>query len=209
MRVHRLAMVILLLACAGCGAFVWRDPREVLSLKKSTSNMIDEGAKDLLARRTGPEGAVSLALQDCLFLALSRNLSLKAGREERSKAQGDAFSALATMLPQVSLSGSYIRIDKAATADFGGMEIKISPEDRYKAELSIQQPIFQGGAAYHGLEAARIMGSIAELGIASAEEQVAFAATIRFYDTLLAMASLSVARENVKLSNEHLTNVQK
>jgi outer membrane protein TolC len=170
---------------------------------------IDERARDLLARRTGTEGTVTLSLTDVVFLSLSRNLTLKSAREERAKAQADAFAALSGMLPQVSVSGSYVRIDKGATADFGGVKIKLSPEDRYKTELSIQQPIFQGGMAYHGYQAARIVARIADLGVTSAEEQVSFAATVRYYDTLLAKASLGVAEENVDLSREHLTNVQK
>ncbi|MHC4599249.1 MAG: TolC family protein, partial [Planctomycetota bacterium] len=208
MNAKRFSWVALFLCLSGCAAFVWREPKSVLSapfLRKG----VDREVQDLLARKTGPKGEVTLSLIDVVYLALSRNLTLKSAREEREKASGDVMAARAGMLPQVSVTGNYIRIDKGATAEFGGMKIKLSPEDRYSTELSIRQPIFQGGMAYHGYVAARIVERISQLGVYTAEEQISFAAAVRYYDALLAKASLAVAEENVKLSREHLTNVQK
>ncbi|MHC5038747.1 MAG: TolC family protein [Planctomycetota bacterium] len=209
MKITRLAPVSLLLLSAGCAAFIWQDPHRVLSLRPKTAGTAREAIPKLIKERTGPDGTLTLSLQDCVFLALGRNLDLKAAREERLKAQGDAFTAFSAMLPKVSVNANYIRIDKGATAEFGGMRFKLSPEDRYSTELSIQQPIFQGGAALYAFEAAQIFSRISEVGVMTAREQIAFAAALSFWDALFARESLNVARENGKLAAAHLSDVKK
>jgi len=162
-----------------------------------------------LESKTAPDGTLNLSLVETVRLALVRNLGLKAAREELNKAQGDALSAFSRMLPQINVSGTYVRIDKGATAEIGGMKINLSPEDRYSVELGITQPLFQGGQAYHAFKAAQIMSRISELGLATAREQVAYAATVSFYDALLHREAHKVSRENLKLAREHLDNVRK
>lgn len=210
MRVFRPAAAALLFLGTGCATLVWQDPGRVLSVPSDRAARIRDARSDeILKRRTAEDGTVDLNLPEVVALALARNLGLQAAREERLKAQGDAFSAFARMLPQVGFSGSYVRIDQGTTADIGGMSIKLSPEDRWSGELQIQQPIFQGGMAYHAFEAAQIVARIADLGIVTAEEQISFAVAIAFFDALLARESLAVARENTTLAREHLEDVRK
>ncbi len=210
MKTVRTSIIVLFaLAIGGCGLFVWRDPRNVLPVGRAAGTGPRFDAEKIIEHCRTDDGGLVLTLPDCVALALSRNLSLKAVREEPWKATGDVFAATSAMLPQVSVSGVYTRIDQATTADFGGQTITISPQDRYKAELSIQQPVFQSGMAYHAAEAARIGKRIAELGVETAEEQVAFGVTASFYEALFTRAGLEVARENLQLARAHLDEVKK
>jgi len=102
-----------------------------------------------------------------------------------------------------------VHLDEAVKADLGGMSLTLRPQDSYSLELGVQQPIFLGGQAYYAIEAARVAGRIARLGVFAAQEGVAFAAAAAFFDATFAKENVSVSAENLRVAEAHAADVQK
>jgi TolC family type I secretion outer membrane protein len=113
----------------------------------------------------GPAAAGAVTLQDAIAAAQAHDPGLKRAKAEREAARARLQQARAGRLPQVVASGSAA----AASTDFGGFfgfgRYDLHPRG---AELSLQQPLFTGGAVAGAIGQARAMDDAARLGLEGA-----------------------------------------
>ena len=86
-----------------------------------------------------------LSLDDCIELALERNLDVQLTGERLTEADTQTRQALATMLPTLSAEGSYTRLDEELSFAMGPQSLTFMDSDIFKAGLVVRQPIFTGG----------------------------------------------------------------
>ena len=74
-----------------------------------------------------------LTLDDCLKLTLTNNKMLLKTLEEKEAARGGELGAYSAILPSVSLSGGYERIDEKSYFTLGGQNVTMGALDNYSA----------------------------------------------------------------------------
>jgi TolC family type I secretion outer membrane protein len=110
----------------------------------------------------GPATAGAATLEDAIAAALKHDPGLKRAQAEREAARARLQQARAGRLPQVVASASAA----AASTDFGGFfgfgRYDLHPR---VAELSLQQPLFTGGAVSGAIGQAKAMDEAAQLDL--------------------------------------------
>jgi outer membrane protein TolC len=134
------------------------------------------------------------------------------------------LNAVTNFLPKVSLSGSVTRIDPAserranAAIDFikaaAGMmgipnealaEIKpFAYRDTYGADITVVQPIYNGGAELVGLSAANAMEDRSISALEDTEQDVVARVKTAYYNVLKANELVALSRDAVARTKRHL-----
>ena len=103
-----------------------------------------------------------LTLEDAVKLALTYNRNLKIAVEERGVAEGLITQAWGEALPVVSLNASYIRLDEVPSFEIADRVITIGSVNNYSAGVTVDQPVFRGGAVRAGLRAAELYEALTD-----------------------------------------------
>jgi outer membrane protein TolC len=150
-----------------------------------------------------------LSVEDCIKLTLAHNKMLQRTAEERNIAYGANLSARATYLPNVGLSGQYLRKDEVISLSIPGLPpVRFSTLDNYSAVLSVTQPIYAGGAISARVQAARLLSLLTDQVIRAAVQDVVYSAETAYYELLLSQHLVEVSTDAVRSAKVHLENVQ-
>lgn len=151
-----------------------------------------------------PENGVKrLTVNDCVSIALEKNISLLMARERKSYATNRRKEALGVALPDVSLSGSYNYQGNVAKFDMGeGKFLSFMPDNNYSMDLSVSQWIYSS-AVSAGYEAAQLLEKAASEGYESARLNMAAAVKLKFYGAIFARNVVSSAQEAVERARSH------
>ncbi len=167
-----------------------------------------------------------LSLDDALGLAAGSSESVALARAGLTRARGQQYQARSAMLPQVSTSLNYqiqlqnqfeaiTRRFSSGGSDTSGGGAADNPITRIFASpytvtygLQASQPLFTGGRARAGVEAARLGRSSQELGITSAMAQVRLDITGAYYDAVLADRLVAIAESSLVQSERTARQVQ-
>ena len=95
-----------------------------------------------------------LTLEDAVKVALTYNWNLKIVVKERGVAEGLITQAWGEALPVVSLNANYTRLDEVPSFEIADRVITIGSLNNYSAGVTVDQPVFRGGAVRAGLRAA-------------------------------------------------------
>lgn len=149
------------------------------------------------------DGAKRLTANDCVSMALEKNISLLMARERKSYAENRRKEAFGVALPDVSLSGSYNYQGNAAKFDMGdGKSLSFMPDNNYSMDLSVSQWIYSS-AVSAGYEAAKLLEKAASEGYEAARLNVAAAVKLTFYGAMFARDVVSAANEAVERARSH------
>ena len=165
-----------------------------------------EGRKQA-QKQTQPVISGKLTLDDCLKLTLTNNKMLLKTLEEREVARGGELGAYSAILPSVSLSGGYERVDEKSYFTFGGQNVTMGALDNYSAALTVTQPIFAGGAIPARINAGRLGTLMADQAVRTAVQEAVYAAQFGYYTVLLDQHLYAISDDAVKSAKAHLDDV--
>ncbi|MBN1507759.1 MAG: TolC family protein [Sedimentisphaerales bacterium] len=168
--------------------------------------------EDRKAREDGAQPRISgrLSMEDCIKLTLVHNKMLQRTMEEKDIAYGARLSAGAAYLPNVSLSGQYLRKDEVPSLAVAGMPaIEFGTLDNYSAVLSVTQPIYAGGAISAQVRAARLLSLVTDEIVRAAVQDVVYAAQTGYYNLRLNQHMVDVSTDAVRSAEVHLDQVEK
>ena len=159
---------------------------------------------------TEPRISGKLSVADCLKLTLVHNKMLQRTMQEKEIAYGARLSASSAYLPNVSVSGQYLRKDEAVSLALAGMPpIQFGELDNYSAVLNVTQPMYAGGAISAQVRAARLLTLLTDAVVRAAVQDVVYAAETAYYNLVLNQHLVDVTTDAVRSAKVHLDQVQK
>ncbi len=165
--------------------------------------------RDDVEEEHAPNLEGELMLEDALNFALSHNPSLLAALQMKQEGRGRVVEAYSAALPQVTLSGTYTRLDyRPMSFDIdeqtGQPDFSEGDRDRYSAALDITQPLYQGGSIPVALRAARLYAYLSEEAVRGVVEQTVFSTANAYYSALLAQHLVEVEEAALESARAHL-----
>jgi len=148
-----------------------------------------------------------LTLQRCIDLALANNQDLRIAESRILELKGRKQETFGELLPKLSASGSYTRLEESPrmTVFFGGFEqsFELGPENLYSTELTLRQPLFTWGKIYRGHKQSRLNYRVVGEEYREVKNYLIFEVKRAFYDVLLAQQFVIIAKEAVEVTNSH------
>lgn len=148
-----------------------------------------------------------LRLADAVEKALTLNLSLRQARLEREIANARILGSYAEVLPSLNLDGGYVRYDEELGATRDGVYTPTRFQNRYRAGLRLQQPLFSGRMG-PALRTGRLYRFWSETAIREAEEAVRFEVVAAYYGAVLSDHLLRVNLVSLETAQRQLTDTQ-
>jgi outer membrane protein TolC len=145
-----------------------------------------------------------LSLKDCLKLTLVNNKTLQRVIQEKEIARGNELKSYSAMLPSVSLTGDYTRLDEVKSiAGFTMGDV-----DNYSADLTVTQPIFAGGSIIAKINAGRLFSLLTDQTVRAATQDIIYEAEHSYYDVLLNQHLYQISADAVRSAQAHLDDVK-
>ncbi len=165
-----------------------------------------------------------LTLDRAVATALEQNQALRAAAFDRDAGDWGKLNAITNFLPKVELSGGLIRIDPAserranAAVDFikaaaGTLGVpqealsEIKPfayRNTYATDITVVQPIYNGGAEIVGLNAANAAQDKSLYAYQDTEQDVVASVKVAYFTALKAEGLVALAQEAVARTKRHL-----
>lgn len=149
-----------------------------------------------------------LSLEDAIKLALQYSRQLRIVIEGKEIAKGRIWEAYGEALPQISVSGSYTRLDEVLSFEFNGMRIDLGFLNNYSTSLNVMQPLYRGGRTGAAIRASKLYKALVDSEIKYAVVQCIYDTIKAYYDVLLAQQQVNVAEKYVKLTESHMKDVE-
>ena len=140
---------------------------------------------------------VAFSLAEAQQYAIEHNRTLANASLDIRKAQASRWQAIASMLPQVSASGSYSKM-MGYKMDLGAMQISMPPY----ATLNVQTAIGLSGAQIVSLGIADISRKMADITLEKTEKEIANQVETLYFSAL-------VTEETIRLLEENRDSMQK
>ncbi|HVI49043.1 MAG TPA: TolC family protein [Chitinophaga sp.] len=164
---------------------------------------------------TAQEGVKPLSLNEAISLSIQNSKQLKVSQAKIEEATANVRTANERQLPDVSVSGSYMRLTQpnidlklGGGGSGNGGSKPASPEVNSAAYgiANVSVPVFAGLMIQSGKEAARYLAVAAKLDAGKDREEV-IGNTIAAYSNLYkAQQSVALVRENIKQSTQRVTD---
>ncbi len=158
---------------------------------------------------------VQLTLSEAVRQGLRTHPDLAAAEAAVAAAQARIGQARAAFQPRLQFSAGYQRLSEitpfAITMPLPGAEpIEITPNipNQYQLQLSLQQPLFQGGRLRAQLEAARQEAAAAVAEQHARREALAYRIATAYWQHVEAEALARAAEENVRRLEAHLQDAR-
>jgi outer membrane protein len=170
-----------------------------------------------------------LTLDAAVKTAIQKNQLLRAAAYDRDAGDWGKLNAVTNFLPKVEVSGGLTRIDPAserranAAVDFikaaaGTLGVpqealsEIKPfayRDTYSTDITVVQPIYNGGAEIVGLSAANAMQDRSESAYRDTEQDVVATVRVSFFNVLKAQELVALCQEAVGRTKRHLEMINR
>ena len=205
---YLLLSVLALTGCVACGGCVSKEEfYSGVSLSRESAYKQWENRK-AAEKQTQPVITGKLSLEDCLKLTLTNNKTLLKTLEEREAAHGAELGSYSAILPTVTLSAQYERLDKTQSFTIAGNTISLGDVDNYNVGLQVTQPIFAGAAIPARINAARLGSLLADQTVRGTVQNTVYAAQLGYYNVLLDQHLYTISDDAVKSSQAHLDDVK-
>jgi len=158
-----------------------------------------------------PGGAVALTFNQALERALSANEGLKVAQERVVETQGRVQESKTSFLPQVNLAFNYtptqrFPVIRIPAGVFGPTEqtFQAAFSRENNMQLFINQPIYTGGRLNnaYGISVSSLDAS--KLELARTRQEIEYRVVETFYGALMSQRGVTVADEQVRLSEKQL-----
>jgi len=161
----------------------------------------------------------SLSLTEAVELGIKNSKQLKISRAKIDESYALVKQSEQKRLPDVSLSGSYLRlanadIDLKSKSSGGGGASTPAPKvnQAMYGILNAGIPLFAGGRIRYGIESARFLAKAAELDAENDKEEVAQNAVEAYVNLFKAGAAVRLVKENLEEAKQwakDLSNLEK
>ena len=158
----------------------------------------------------------TFTLKDSISYAIEHNRMLSASSNQVVAAQAQADMATARLMPRIDASTGFYRTDSALNsfgtkllqqnvtqADFDPALLNNPAEiDNYQTRLGLSMPIFSGGGAWAGRNAAKSHAEASELNHAFQKQQLIFQTISAFVQARQSLAQLEAQELAVKAAEK-------
>ena len=155
-----------------------------------------------------------LNIADCTKLALVNNKVLQRIVQEREIARGERLKSYSAVLPNVNLTGDYLRYDEVTSFEIENpitqekSKVQFGDVDNYSVGLMVTQPIFAGGSIPARINAAKLMSLLTDETVRGGVQEVVYAAEHAYYDVLLSQRLVEISTDAVRSAQAHLDSVK-
>lgn len=160
------------------------------------------------AARAQAPAAQPLTLQEALRRALEANPNTARARSEVGVAEAQLRQLRSAILPRVELNGTGTRNSDEVTFDANGFEATILPENDWRYDVTLSQPIYAGGRELKALRQGRLNTSNAQQGVVQSEEQVLLVTAAFYLAVVQGDELLAVERRNLELAENRRKQAQ-
>ncbi len=158
--------------------------------------------------------SIELDLETVRQLALQNNPQVKLSQKAIDKASQQVQEARGGLLPTVNAFANYQRAWELPTIFFdnpngpGKISFKMGSEHTVMTGLTIQQPLYLGGAAWNGYKVSQLGKSMAETQARSTRESILLEATSAYLSLLFTRSVVSVIESALETAQENLKQVK-
>lgn len=146
-----------------------------------------------------------LTLDEAVRTALVNSPYVRIAAQQYRRATGNLREARGALIPDLAISGTYVRFDEVAEAEVApGQSIKLGEIDQKQAVATLSIPIDVSGFIGAAVDAARFREVAAGLDYAATQQFVLLSVRQAYLDALRARDAQGVARESVDRLREHL-----
>jgi outer membrane protein len=171
-------------------------------------------------QNTEAQKTMNLTMDQAIQLSLQSNKQLKVGQARVDEAQAQLNQAKDNMLPDVKMSGSYLRVNNpsvdlkvklgsgSTTTGTTGGDKNSTPkiDEAAYGIVNATLPLFSGLRIHYGIEAAKYLAEAAKLDAGYQREEV-IVNTINAYSNLYkARKAVDLVEENLKQSQQRVTD---
>ncbi len=160
------------------------------------------------AARAQEPAAQALTFQEALRRALEANPSTARARSDVNVAEAQLRQLRSAILPRVELNGTATRNSDEVTFDANGFEATILPENDWRYDVTLSQPIYAGGRELKALRQGRLNTSSARQGVLQSEEQVLLGTATFYLAIVQGDELLTVERQNLELAERRRAQAQ-
>ncbi len=193
-RILAAAPLLLTAGCVGPDGF-YGEIREARTRAYEEWRLARAREKQSEVKLTG-----KLSLRDAVRLSLLHNKTLQATLQGKEIAAARKKGSRAGLLPTVSATGAYTRLDESSIA--------FPFRNTYSVDLQVKQPIYRGGATLSEIRAARLSAHIADETIRGQVQQTIYDVGLAYFDVLLAQQLYAANQEAVTSAQAHLDEVK-
>ena len=152
----------------------------------------------------------SLTLSQSINLALDNNPTINQGVSGISISDAQIEQSQSAFYPDISLSGSYTRLDPVSTFELLGLgNAELSPHNNYNANLIVKQTVFDFGRRSRALELAQSGRSSATENVEAQKSNLAYQMVDIFYAILYLRENLTVLDSQLIDLHQHLEITRK
>ncbi|MEP7231079.1 MAG: TolC family protein [Ginsengibacter sp.] len=154
--------------------------------------------------------ARTITLQESIDLSIKNSKQLQASSARNERAAGALKEAQDNMLPDFTISGSYLRLTNpniavktkafGGSADSTGSNSPASVNQAMYGIASVSLPIYAGGRIRYGIESARYLQQATMLDAENDKEAVILNTINAYINLYKAGATVNVVRENLQQS---------
>lgn len=149
---------------------------------------------------------LTVTLHDALARALANGDEVRLAESRRSAASAQIGQARATGLPQLRMSTAFTHVYENARAQAVG-QIFNQP-NTYNVNFNLSVPLFQGGRVGAGLRAASRTRGAALADVEQARADVTLDVLRAYLDALFAQRQVEIQREQVRLADERVRQME-
>lgn len=160
------------------------------------------------AARAQEPAAQALTFQEALRRALEANPNTARARSDVNVAEAQLRQLRSAILPRVELNGSATRNSDEVTFDANGFDATILPENDWRYDVTLSQPIYAGGRELKALRQGRLNTSSAQQGVVQSEEQVLLGTATFYLAIVQGDELLAVERQNLELAERRRAQAQ-
>jgi outer membrane protein TolC len=174
------------------------------------------GSTSLMAQDTK-----TLTLSEAIDLTVKNSKQLKVSRAKLDEATAAVREAKDHKLPNVSISGSYLRVNSPNVSlktekdpNSGGGTASSTPDVSQAAYgiANVTLPVYQGLRIRYGIESAKFLERAASLDADNDQEEIVLNAINAFTNLYKAKAAVNIVKENLQQSRQRVndfTNLEK
>lgn len=158
------------------------------------------------AQAPAPGDTLRVTLQDAVARALAQGDEVRLAGARSAAANAQVGQARATALPALRMNGAFTHVYENARAQAVG-QIFNQP-NTYNVNFNLSAPLFQGGRISAGLRSARGLRGAAQADVEQARADVTLDVLDAYLGALFADRLVQIQRENVRLADERVTQVE-
>jgi outer membrane protein len=152
----------------------------------------------------------SLTLEQAVRLTLSNHPAIAQAQQGVAAAEARIGTSLSSYYPDISISGTYVRIGPVPTFDIPHQpSIKLAPDDNYDVHLGLREILYDFGKTATSVELAESGRQTAGDYVEQVRSNLAYRTISLFNSILILRQSVAVLDEQIEALNQHLEISQK